>query len=40
MFSLTANGNRFVAAFASLAISAIFMATAIVPASPALGVIA
>lgn len=33
-------GNRFAAAIAALAISAVFMATAIVPATPSLGVLA
>lgn len=33
-------GNRFAAAFAALAISAVFMATAIVPATPGLTVLA
>lgn len=40
MFALTETGNRFAAAVAALAISAVFMATAIVPATPGLGLLA
>ena len=36
MFSNLESGSRFFAAVTALAISAVFMATAIVPASPAL----
>lgn len=40
MFTFSDTGNRFAAAIAAFAISAVFMATAIVPATPALGVLA
>lgn len=40
MFTFSDAGNRFAAAIASLAISAIFMATAIVPATPGMGLVA
>ena len=40
MFTASDTGNRFIAAIAALAISAVFMATAIIPATPALGVMA
>jgi hypothetical protein len=33
-------GNRFAAAIAALAISAVFMATAIIPATPSMGLLA
>lgn len=40
MLTLTETGNRLTAAVAALAISAVFMATAIIPATPTLGVLA
>ena len=40
MFALSETGNRFAAAISALAISAVFMATAIVPATPGLGMLA
>ncbi len=40
MFALSDTGNRFAAAIGALAISAVFMATAIIPATPTLGVLA
>lgn len=40
MFTLSDTGNRFAAAVAALAISAVFMATAIVPATPTMGMLA
>lgn len=40
MFLTNELGNRFAAAVAALAFSAVFMATAIVPATPGLAVLA
>ena len=40
MFLASDMGNRLAAAFAALAISAVFFATAIVPATPGLTVLA
>lgn len=40
MFTHSDTGNRFFAAVAALAISAVFMATAIVPATPTMGILA
>ncbi|WP_427965827.1 recombination protein F [Altererythrobacter sp.] len=40
MFIFSDTGNRFVAAISAIAISAVFMATAIIPATPGIGVIA
>ena len=40
MFALLDNGSRLAAAVSALAISAVFLATAIVPAMPSLGAIA
>ena len=39
-FALTEMGNRAFAALSALAVSAVLMATAIVPATPTLGVLA